>query len=184
MSKSKKRIKFTKDGLTALLETERIWMRKLYPPGYLPEEVSVWDVPNTPYTVEWLLWHIGESHNWVRIGVLEMKKEDGEGIGYPKFKSGEFSVDERIDQFLHESRELQKKVESFSEKEINTLTTHLSMFGHRQDPTGSMFAKQTVPLGQIVYEDAFHVLGHMTTISYIQGLKGRMEGEKQTWPPY
>ncbi|MHA1917640.1 MAG: hypothetical protein ACTSUV_04925 [Candidatus Ranarchaeia archaeon] len=181
---SEKKKEFSKKSLVTLLEMERIWISKLFPKGYLTDEMGVWEVPNTPYTLNWLLWHIAESHNWVRIGVLEMKKEGGEPIGYPKFKSGEFSVDERISIFLKESRELQKKIESFSEKELSKMTTHLSMFGKQKDPSGSVFAKQTVPLGQIVYEDVFHVIGHMNVISYIKGLKGRMEGEKQKWPPY
>ncbi|MHA1917099.1 MAG: hypothetical protein ACTSUV_02160 [Candidatus Ranarchaeia archaeon] len=170
---SESQIKFSKSGLKSLIEMERVWIRKVFPENSVSEDVGIWDVPNTPYSVEWLLWHLSESHNWVRNAVLGMRKKDGKPIGYAKFKSKEFKVDERIEIFLKESKKLQEKVESISEEELNEMTTHLSMFG-----------EQTVPLAQIVYEDIYHVIGHMNVISYIKGLKGRMSGEKQKWPPY
>ncbi|MHA2407684.1 MAG: hypothetical protein ACXACA_04885 [Candidatus Ranarchaeia archaeon] len=170
---TEEKIHFSKQGLVALLETERSWVRKVFPEGKLTQETVVWNVPDTPYDIEWLLWHISESHHWVRVAVLEMRKRDGEPIGYPKFEAGSSTGEERIEAFLAESKKFQKKVEEMSEKELNENITHLSMFG-----------EQTVPLAQVVVEDIMHVIGHLNVISFIKGLKGRKEGEKQKWPPY
>ncbi|MHA2406997.1 MAG: hypothetical protein ACXACA_01320 [Candidatus Ranarchaeia archaeon] len=166
-------LRYSKQSLTDLLKWQRVWVRKKFPKGELKKEVVTWEVPNTPFTIEGLLWQISEVYHWVRVGILEMRKSNGTQIGYPKFESGSDSVEERIEQFLEMNRALQKKVEDLSDEELNSMITHMG-------PSG----EQTVPLGYVVAQDVFITTGTLYNISFIHGLKRRMEGEKQKWPPY
>ncbi|MHA1713260.1 MAG: DinB family protein [Candidatus Ranarchaeia archaeon] len=162
---------YTAEMLVQLLQDEREWTDKVL--SKIDETLLEWPIPNTPYTVSWLLWHIGESHHWVNHGVLQMKKEDGEPIGYPKWEKGSKTIQEYIEAFKKQSKDLEETVSKMTEQQLNTKQKYLSMWGDA-----------VLPVGQIVVEDVFHVIGHLNVISFARGLRGRIQGEKQKWPPY
>ena len=162
---------YTVNMIKELLQDEREWADKVL--AKADDSLLDWEIPNTPYTVSWLLWHIGETHHWVNHGVLKMKKEDGEPIGYPKWEKGKTKLQEYISIFKKESEALESTVATMTEDQLNTKQKYLSMFGDAE-----------LPVGQIVIEDIFHVIGHLNVISFARGLRGRINGEQQKWPPY
>ena len=164
---------FTKQFLVSLLKWQRIWIKKNFPENTLSTEEASWEIPDTPFTIEGLLWQVSEIFNWLRVAILEMRKRDGSPVGFPKFQPGSMTVNERIEFFLEENRKIERKVESLSNNELTSLITHLGKHG-----------EQTVPLGQVVAEDVFLTNGYFSMILSFKDLKKRIEGEEQKWPPY
>ena len=154
-----------------LLENEREWADKVL--ANIDESLLDWPIPDTPYTVSWLLWHIGETHHWVDHGVLQMKKEDGNPIGFPQWEKGKYTIPEYISDFKKYNKELADTVSKMTTEQLNTKQKYLSMWGDSE-----------LAVGQIIVEDLFHVIGHLNVISFARGLRGRVQGEKQKWPPY
>ena len=99
---------YTPESLIQLLQDERSWAEKVL--TKIEDDLLDWSIPNTPYTVSWLLWHMGESHHWVHNAVVKMKKEDGEPIGYPEWKKGEKTAKEYIEIYLKESKAMEATI--------------------------------------------------------------------------
>ncbi|MHA1861764.1 MAG: DinB family protein [Candidatus Ranarchaeia archaeon] len=162
---------YTPETLTQLLKDERKWADRVF--AKISEDLLDWPIPDTPYTVSWLLWHLGESHHWVNHAVLQMKKEDGTPIGYPPWERGKKTLKEYIRDYKDQSQDLEKTVSHMTTEQLNTPQKYLSMWG-----------EITIPVGQIITNSVFHIIGHLNVISFARGLRGRIQGEKQKWPPY
>ena len=82
-------------------------------------------------------------------------------------------MQEYIADYKTQNKELEETVLKMSSEHLNSSQTYMSMWG-----------EITIPVGQIIMNDVFHIIGHINVISFARGLRGRIQGEHQKWPPY
>ena len=157
--------------LAMLFQSQRRWFDAIFAP--IDETDLMWEVPHTPYTIDWVLWHLANSCHYVPEVRLVPNGSQNTYSGYPPYELGAETLTVRIATFKTEHQAFEHKVRALSPEFMGSMKTYFTASGQR-----------TESLGQIVVEQLYHLAGHITVCRYIHNQRERVEGHPQKWPHF
>jgi len=161
---------YTPDQIADIIREVRIWFEDSF--GRIGSEIGDWKTPNFPYNINEMLWHIAES-DWfakehIVLGHLEAKYQ-------PYTPEKDFSYYKA--EYLSQNKALEEAVRKITSEQINAEMEFPGADGVGRD-------HPLMPMWRQILRLNFHTVHHIATCKIIRGVKGRLDGESQKWPPY
>ena len=158
------------DQLADIIHEVRIWFEDGL--QNIQKDIGDWHAPNFPYTINEMLWHIAESDWFTREHIID---------GNVTAKYPPYSPDKDFNywkgEYLAQNQMLENRIRQLSREEVNAEIEFPGVDGAGRD-------HPVMPLWRQVLRINFHTVSHIGTCRILRGLKGRLSGEKQNWPPY
>ena len=86
ITNSNRLITYQPQELADLFQAQRKWFHALF--ASIEAKDLLWTVPHTPYTMDWILWHMASSCDYVSQIRINKNQTDETYRGYPKYELG------------------------------------------------------------------------------------------------
>lgn len=159
------------EHLGDLFRAQRTWFHQVF--STIEEQDLLWIVPHTPYTMDWVLWHMAGSCKYVSQVRMKQSHTNATYQEPSKYEKGSHTLAQRIGDFLEQHEHMETLVRTLEPSLLDQIRTYQSSNGPREES-----------VRQVIIEQLYHLAGHITVCRYIHNQRERVEGRPQKWPPH